>query len=201
MVPNDVGKRTEENKFGRHGHTQATGAQTLLFVFTKNLGPLQLYFFKSTFFFRVTLGSWQSRAEGRGSSYNLPTPTHSLPRPADPHFPHTRAGHLLQLNLHGPLLIPQSLELTWGLILGGGTFRRLGQKCSNSHLSLWYQAELSHPPENTALHLLDSLSPWKPLIFFYSCICCMWKFSGQRLNPCHSHNPSRCSDNARSLPP
>ena len=27
----------------------------------------------------------------------------------------------------------------------------------------------------------------------------MWKFLGHRLNPCHSSNPSHCSNNARSL--
>ena len=27
----------------------------------------------------------------------------------------------------------------------------------------------------------------------------MWKFSGQGWNPCHSSDPSHCSDNTRSL--
>ena len=35
--------------------------------------------------------------------------------------------------------------------------------------------------------------------FFFGHICGMWKFPGQGSNPCHSSNPSHCSENARSL--
>ena len=35
--------------------------------------------------------------------------------------------------------------------------------------------------------------------FFFGHTCSMWKFPGQRLNPCHSSHPSCCSDNARYL--
>ena len=35
--------------------------------------------------------------------------------------------------------------------------------------------------------------------FFFGLALGMWNFLGQELNPCHSSNPSHCSDNARSL--
>ena len=36
-------------------------------------------------------------------------------------------------------------------------------------------------------------------LFLFGCVCSTWKFPGQGLNPCHSSDPSHCSDNARSL--
>ena len=37
------------------------------------------------------------------------------------------------------------------------------------------------------------------LLICFGRTCCMWKCPGQGLNPCHSSDPSRCSDNAWSL--
>ena len=66
---------------------------------------------------------------------------------------------------------------------------------------------------------LAILSPWKGLflcelmlqdlessftflsssIIIFGCTCGLWKFLGQKSNPCHGSDPSYCSDNARSL--
>ena len=40
------------------------------------------------------------------------------------------------------------------------------------------------------------------LSFFFFFFCwshSMWKFPGQRSNPCHSSNPGHCNDNARAI--
>ena len=44
------------------------------------------------------------------------------------------------------------------------------------------------------------LLPWLVFFFFFfGCICSMWKFLGQGLNPCHSCSPSYSSVNSGSL--
>ena len=45
---------------------------------------------------------------------------------------------------------------------------------------------------------IDWLIDWF-LSFFLCYTCGMWTFQDQRFNPCHSHDPSNCTDNARFL--
>ena len=56
----------------------------------------------------------------------------------------------------------------------------------------WRSMDQGREPRN-----IQQTANW--FFFFFGFAHSTWKFLGQGRNPCHSRDPSRCSDNARSL--
>ena len=62
------------------------------------------------------------------------------------------------------------------------------------------ESNLTASAHNTFTFLMQVSLFYLPFFFlFFGHTCRMWKLPGQGSNPCHSSNPSHCSDNTGSL--